>query len=66
MMSLVLHFQVFENAIFAFEQPPPLWRHIASTMVLVAFSVIVSMTTDCLGIVLELNVSKPDTELVYM
>ena len=49
--------QVVENAVFAFTQPPPLGRHIMMTIIIVVISVIVSMSTDCLGIVLELNVS---------
>ena len=53
-------FQVIENAVFAFRQPPPLWRHILITLVIVLVTVIVSMATDCLGIVLELNV-RPDS-----
>jgi sodium-coupled neutral amino acid transporter 11 len=57
MYSKPIQFQVVENAVFAFTQPPPLWRHIMITLVIVITSVIVSMATDCLGIVLELNVS---------
>ena len=57
MWSLLFEFQVMENAVFAFKQPPPLWRHLLITVVIVTVSVIVSMATDCLGIVLELNVS---------
>ncbi len=49
--------QVVENAVFAFKQPAPLWRHIVVTIVIVVIATVVSMTTDCLGIVLELNVS---------
>jgi len=48
--------QVIENAVFAFKQPPTLARHIAVTCVVVALTVITSMLTDCVGIVLELNV----------
>ncbi len=43
---------------FAFTQPPPLWRHLLVTVVIVMASVVISMATDCLGIVLELNVSR--------
>jgi len=50
---------VIENAVFAFKQPPTLLRHIAVTCVVVILTVLVSMLTDCVGIVLELNVSTP-------
>jgi len=48
--------QVIENAVFAFKQPPTLVRHIAVTCVVVILTVLVSLLTDCVGIVLELNV----------
>ena len=54
----VLVVQVIENAVFAFKQPPTLVRHIAVTCVVVALTVLVSLLTDCVGIVLELNVRK--------
>jgi len=47
---------VIENAVFAFKQPPTLVRHIAVTCVVVALTVLASLLTDCVGIVLELNV----------
>jgi len=49
--------QVLENSVFAFTQPAPLWRHVIVTVVIVVLSVGASMATDCLGFVLELNVS---------
>jgi len=50
--------QVIENAVFAFKQPPTLMRHIAVTCVIVTLTVLTSLLTDCVGIVLELNVSS--------
>ena len=49
--------QVIENAVFAFKQPPTLIRHIAVTCIVVLLTVLASLLTDCVGIVLELNVS---------
>jgi len=61
---------VIENAVFAFKQPPTLVRHITVTCVVVALTVVVSLLTDCVGIVLELNVSekklKPYKFLFFM
>jgi len=48
---------VIENAVFAFKQPPTLMRHITVTCVIVTLTVLTSLLTDCVGIVLELNVS---------
>ncbi|KAK2140237.1 hypothetical protein LSH36_1426g00014 [Paralvinella palmiformis] len=58
--------EVVEHAVFAFKQPPPLWRHIIITIVIVIVSVIVSMGTDCLGIVLELNGVLNAAPLAYI
>ena len=49
--------QVVENSVFAFTQPAPLWRHVVVTVTIIVLSVGASMATDCLGFVLELNVS---------
>ena len=46
-----------ENAIFSTNDQPPLWRHIVVTVVITGLVCALSMSTDCLGIVLELNVS---------
>ncbi|KAL8584013.1 hypothetical protein ACOMHN_048620 [Nucella lapillus] len=48
--------EVVENAVFPNAvQPPPLWRHVTITAIIVALVTAVSMATDCLGIVLTLN-----------
>ncbi|XP_061185612.1 putative sodium-coupled neutral amino acid transporter 11 isoform X2 [Saccostrea echinata] len=47
--------EVIENAFFPSKEPSPTWRHIAVTIVVVIITVGVSMTTDCLGIVLTFN-----------
>ncbi|XP_064647636.1 putative sodium-coupled neutral amino acid transporter 11 isoform X2 [Lineus longissimus] len=47
--------EVIENAIFANTQPQPLKRHIIETVIIVILTVIISMATDCLGIVLQVN-----------
>jgi sodium-coupled neutral amino acid transporter 11 len=47
--------EVIENAVFAFKQPPSTLRHIVVTVIIVLLTVLVSLTTDCVGIVLELN-----------
>ena len=49
--------QVVENAVFPTNPEAPLWRHITVTCTIVGLTAAVSMATDCLGIVLELNVS---------
>ncbi|KAK3588203.1 hypothetical protein CHS0354_012266, partial [Potamilus streckersoni] len=46
---------VIENVLFPSSQPAPLWRHIVVSLVIVLTNAALSMTTDCLGIVLELN-----------
>ncbi|KAL3831322.1 hypothetical protein ACJMK2_023088 [Sinanodonta woodiana] len=47
--------EVIENALFPSSQPAPFWRHIVVSLVIVLTNAALSMTTDCLGIVLELN-----------
>ncbi|XP_060581490.1 putative sodium-coupled neutral amino acid transporter 11 isoform X2 [Ruditapes philippinarum] len=47
--------EVVENAIFSTNEQPPLWRHIVVTVVINGLVCALSMSTDCLGIVLELN-----------
>ena len=49
--------QVFENAISPNGEAPPMWRHILVTVAIALLVGGISMSTDCLGIVLELNVS---------
>ena len=51
-------FQVVENAVFPSYPDPPMWRHVTITLLIVFLTAAVSMATDCLGIVLELNVSN--------
>ena len=46
-----------ENAIAPGEEAPPVWRHMLVTVVIALLVCGLSMATDCLGIVLELNVS---------
>jgi sodium-coupled neutral amino acid transporter 11 len=58
--------EVIENAVFAFRQPPPLWRHALITVLIVSVSCAVSMLTDCLGIVLELNGVLNAAPLAYV
>jgi len=48
--------EVIENAFFLHsEQPAPRWRHASVTFCIVVVSFILSLSTDCLGLVLELN-----------
>jgi len=61
---MILRIQVIENAVFAFKQPPTLIRHIAVTCVVVALTVLASLLTDCVGIVLELNVRHAASSLL--
>ena len=49
---------MFENVIAPTEEEPPLWRHIVVTVIITLLVGGISMSTDCLGIVLELNVSN--------
>jgi len=58
--------EVVENAVFSFSKPTPLWRHVAISVVLVGISVAVSLTTDCLGVVLELNGVVNAAPLAYI
>ena len=53
----IVSLQVFENALSPNGEEPPLWRHVVVTVVITLLVGAISMTTDCLGIVLELNVS---------
>lgn len=46
---------VIENAFFASSEKSPLWRHFCITAAVAAVTVVVSMSTDCLGIVLTFN-----------
>ena len=48
--------QVVENSLFATQQPQPLKRHVIETLIIVSMTVVISMATDCLGIVLQVNV----------
>ncbi|KAL5007098.1 hypothetical protein ScPMuIL_015904 [Solemya velum] len=58
--------EVVENAFFASSQPSPMWRHITVTVVVVILTAAVSMSTDCLGIVLELNGVLAACPLAYI
>ena len=57
--------QVFENAISPNGEAPPMWRHIVVTVAIALLVGGISMSTDCLGIVLELNVSVGGLNSVY-
>ncbi|CAH1788298.1 unnamed protein product [Owenia fusiformis] len=58
----VIEIAVFPNRSF----PKPLWRHITITLVVVVTTVLISMLTDCLGIVLELNGVLNAAPLAYI
>lgn len=47
--------EVVETAIFPSNPESPMWRHVTVTVVIVALTAAISMATDCLGTVLELN-----------
>ncbi|VDI40515.1 Hypothetical predicted protein [Mytilus galloprovincialis] len=48
-------FEVFENSFFAVTEKAPMWRHLTVTISVAAATVLIAMTTDCLGIVLTFN-----------
>lgn len=48
---------VVENLFFKGKQPSNTSRHFSVTLIIVLAAYIISMSTDCLGVVLELNVS---------
>ena len=45
------------------ESSSPLMGHVLSTVILVSATFVLSLATDCLGIILELNVSSPNSAL---
>ncbi|XP_076463815.1 putative sodium-coupled neutral amino acid transporter 11 [Babylonia areolata] len=48
--------EVMENVVFpSNRQPAPLWRHITTTVIIVCLTAGVSLSTDCLGIVIVFN-----------
>ncbi|XP_052245865.1 putative sodium-coupled neutral amino acid transporter 11 isoform X2 [Dreissena polymorpha] len=47
--------EVIENAFFLSHEDRPLWRHLVITVLVSLLACAISMATDCLGIVLELN-----------
>ncbi|XP_052803329.1 putative sodium-coupled neutral amino acid transporter 11 [Mya arenaria] len=47
--------EVVENAFFPNSDQPPMWRHVVITVTIAIVVCAFSMSTDCLGIVLELN-----------
>jgi sodium-coupled neutral amino acid transporter 11 len=53
--------EVIENSFFSNQIPPEgKWKrfcHVGITIFIVAITYLISMATDCLGVVLELNVS---------
>uniref|UniRef100_A0A1I8GZ16 Putative sodium-coupled neutral amino acid transporter 11 n=2 Tax=Macrostomum lignano TaxID=282301 RepID=A0A1I8GZ16_9PLAT len=56
--------EVVEN--YFFQHPPPLWRHILLTTGIVALAYLVSMTTSCVSIVLEINGVLTAAPLAYI
>lgn len=58
--------EVVENAVFPSNPPSPLWRHITITVIIVFLTAVVSMATDCLGIVLTLNGVLIASPLAYI
>ncbi|XP_025093645.1 putative sodium-coupled neutral amino acid transporter 11 isoform X2 [Pomacea canaliculata] len=58
--------EVIENAVFPSHPPAPLWRHISVTIVIVFLTGVISMATDCLGIVLTLNGVLAAAPLAYI
>lgn len=49
---------VLETAFFRDHQPQPFFRHAVLSVIIAILCMLLSFTTDCLGIVLELNVSR--------
>ncbi|GFR90479.1 sodium-coupled neutral amino acid transporter 11 [Elysia marginata] len=58
--------EVVENAVFPTNPEAPMWRHITVTSTIVGLTAAVSMATDCLGIVLELNGVLAAAPLAYI
>ncbi|GFN75345.1 sodium-coupled neutral amino acid transporter 11 [Plakobranchus ocellatus] len=58
--------EVVENAVFPANPEAPLWRHITVTCTIVGTTAAVSMATDCLGVVLELNGVLAAAPLAYI
>ncbi|XP_005090927.1 putative sodium-coupled neutral amino acid transporter 11 [Aplysia californica] len=58
--------EVVENAVFPSNPEAPMWRHVTVTMCIVGLTAAVSMATDCLGIVLELNGVLAAAPLAYI
>ena len=48
---------VLETAFFRNYQPQPFFRHAILSVIIAILCMLLSFTTDCLGIILELNVS---------
>ncbi|XP_050418554.1 putative sodium-coupled neutral amino acid transporter 11 isoform X1 [Patella vulgata] len=58
--------EVIENAVFPSNPPTPFWRHMTVTLIIVFLTAAVSMSTDCLGIVLEFNGVLAAAPLAYI
>ncbi|XP_074659138.1 putative sodium-coupled neutral amino acid transporter 11 [Tubulanus polymorphus] len=59
--------EVVENSLFVNNtQPAPLKRHVIITLIVVTLTVVVSMATDCLSIVLQLNGVLAAAPLAYI
>lgn len=58
---------VIENVFFSGKQPPTATRHFGITLLIVLLCYVISISTDCLGVVLELNVrTLPlDCDLIF-
>ncbi|XP_076461136.1 putative sodium-coupled neutral amino acid transporter 11 isoform X2 [Babylonia areolata] len=58
--------EVVENAVFPTNPDSPMWRHITVTVIIVFLVGAVSMSTDCLGIVLTFNGVLIASPLAYI
>ncbi|KAI8515475.1 hypothetical protein Bbelb_062880 [Branchiostoma belcheri] len=58
--------EVIENFFFQAAQPTTMLRHVIETVVIVGATLGISLATDCLGIVLELNGTLGATPLVFI
>lgn len=59
--------EVLEHSIFQKDPNVPVSQvtHYALTLIIIAMTFLISMSTDCLGVVLELNVSLETENLMY-
>ncbi|XP_035705613.1 putative sodium-coupled neutral amino acid transporter 11 isoform X2 [Folsomia candida] len=57
---------VIENVFFSGKQPPTATRHFGITLLIVLLCYVISISTDCLGVVLELNGILAAMPLAYI